>query len=91
MSDRETLQLYSDGIICLAACLSGEISLHLRQGKYDEARRSAEWFASLFGPDRFSLSALVVEAPGYVTTRKPIPVKGPEPYSVQFYVQKAPQ
>jgi DNA polymerase-3 subunit alpha len=53
--DRETLERHSEGIICLAACLSGEISLHLRQGKYDEAKRSAEWFASLFGPERFWL------------------------------------
>ena len=28
---------------------------HLRQGKYEEARRSAEWFARLFGPDGFWL------------------------------------
>ena len=53
--DREALERHSEGVICLAACLSGEISLHLRQGRYDEAKRSAEWFASLFGPDRFWL------------------------------------
>src|SRR5207249_12227330 len=53
--DRETLQAHSEGIVCLAACLSGEISLHLRQGKYEEAKRTAEWFASLFGPERFWL------------------------------------
>ena len=43
------------GIVCLAACLSGEVSLHLRQGKYDEARKSAEWFAHTFGSDGFWL------------------------------------
>ncbi len=53
--DRETLQLHSEGIVCLAACLSGEIALYLRQGKYDEAKRSAEWFAGVFGKDRFWL------------------------------------
>ncbi len=53
--DKETLQQHSEGLVCLAACLSGEIALHLRQGKYDEAKRSAEWFASVFGPDRFWL------------------------------------
>ena len=30
-------------------------SLHLRQGKYDEAKKSAEWFARTFGPDGFWL------------------------------------
>ncbi len=53
--DREVLAAHSDGLVCLAACLSGEVALHLRQGKLDEARRSAEWFGSTFGPDGFWL------------------------------------
>ena len=53
--DREVLARHSEGIVCLAACLSGEVALYLRQGKYDEARRSAEWFASTFGRDNFWL------------------------------------
>ncbi len=53
--DKEVLARYSDGIVCLAACLSGEVSLFLRQGKYDEARRSAEWFATTFGRENFWL------------------------------------
>ncbi|MGH7657344.1 MAG: DNA polymerase III subunit alpha, partial [Gemmatimonadales bacterium] len=53
--DREVLEQHSEGIVCLAACLSGEIALHLRQQHYDRARRSAEWFANVFGKDRFWL------------------------------------
>src|SRR5262245_56477526 len=53
--DREVLEQHREGIVCLAACLSGEVALWLRQGKYDEAKKSAEWFASLFGPERFWL------------------------------------
>ncbi|MBA3444413.1 MAG: DNA polymerase III subunit alpha [Gemmatimonadales bacterium] len=53
--DKEVLASHSEGIVCLAACLSGEIALHLRQGKFDEARRSAEWFSRTFGPDGFWL------------------------------------
>ena len=53
--DREALAAHSEGITCLAACLSGEVALWLRQGKYDKARESAEWFASTFGKDRFFL------------------------------------
>ncbi|MGH8698874.1 MAG: PHP domain-containing protein, partial [Burkholderiales bacterium] len=53
--DRELLQRHREGLIGLAACLSGEISLHLRQGRYDAARASAEWFARTFGPDGFWL------------------------------------
>jgi DNA polymerase-3 subunit alpha len=53
--DKECLERHSEGIICLAACLSGEVALHLRQGRYEEAKRSAEWFARTFGKDGFWL------------------------------------
>jgi DNA polymerase-3 subunit alpha len=53
--DKEVLAQFSEGLIGLAACLSGEISLYLRQGNYEEARRSAEWFARTFGKDNFWL------------------------------------
>ena len=53
--DKEVLAEHSEGLIGLAACLSGEISLYLRQGNYEEAKRSAEWFARTFGPDGFWL------------------------------------
>ncbi len=53
--DKEILATHSDGIICLAACLSGEVSLWLRQQNYEAARRAAEWFAGTFGPDGFWL------------------------------------
>jgi DNA polymerase-3 subunit alpha len=53
--DKEVLAQHSDGLVCLAACLSGEVALHLRQGRYEEARKSAEWFAGTFGTDGFWL------------------------------------
>jgi DNA polymerase-3 subunit alpha len=53
--DKDILKEYSEGVVCLAACLSGEISLYLRQGNYEEAKKSAEWFATTFGKDNFWL------------------------------------
>ncbi len=53
--DKEVLAAHSEGLLCLAACLSGEVALYLRQGKFEEARRSAEWFSRTFGPDGFWL------------------------------------
>ena len=53
--DKATLEQYSEGIICLAACLSGEVAQALRLGRYEEARASAEWFARLYGPEGFWL------------------------------------
>ncbi len=53
--DREVLERHSEGLVCLAACLSGEIALWLRQQNYERARETASWFAGLFGPERFFL------------------------------------
>jgi DNA polymerase-3 subunit alpha len=52
--DREVLGRHSEGIVCLAACLSGEIALWLRAGRYEDAKASAQYFASTF-PNRFWL------------------------------------
>jgi DNA polymerase-3 subunit alpha len=53
--DREVLERHREGLVVLAACLSGEIAIWLRQGRYEDARATAEWFARTFGPDRFWL------------------------------------
>ncbi|MBW8772233.1 MAG: PHP domain-containing protein, partial [Gemmatimonadetes bacterium] len=53
--DKEVLEKYSEGIVCLAACLSGEVALYLRAQQYEKARASAEWFARNFGKDNFWL------------------------------------
>src|SRR5205085_2372418 len=53
--DREVLEQYREGLIGLAACLSGEIALYLRQANYEAAKASAQYFARLFGPDGFWL------------------------------------
>jgi DNA polymerase-3 subunit alpha len=53
--DREVLETHREGLVCLAACLSGEIALWLRQQNYEQARRTAAWFAGRFGPDGFWL------------------------------------
>src|SRR5213595_1487406 len=53
--DREVLERYSGGLIGLAACLSGEVAMYLRQGNYEAAKASAQYFAQLFGRDGFWL------------------------------------
>ncbi len=53
--DREVLERHKEGIVALAGCLSGEVSLWLRQHNYKAARRSAEWFSRTFGPGGFWL------------------------------------
>jgi len=53
--DREVIAAHAEGLVGLAACLSGEIALYLRQQQYDRAREAATWFARTFGPDGFWL------------------------------------
>lgn len=52
--DHELLEKYNEGIIALSACAGGEIGENLRSGNYDEAKRIAEWYKSIFG-DRYYL------------------------------------
>ena len=58
--DKEVLAQHKEGLVGLAACLSGEIALYLRQGNYEAAKASAMWFAQTFagrvgGPRNFWL------------------------------------
>ncbi|NCS83224.1 DNA polymerase III subunit alpha, partial [Candidatus Saccharibacteria bacterium] len=52
--DRELLEEYSEGLIIMSGCASGEISESLRADNYNEARAVAEWYKSIFG-DRYYL------------------------------------
>ncbi len=55
--DKELLARHSEGLVCLSACLAGEVATYLRHDAFDEARRVAAEFRDLFGPDRFWLEA----------------------------------
>ncbi|MDY5931401.1 MAG: DNA polymerase III subunit alpha [Candidatus Ornithospirochaeta sp.] len=52
--DDELIEKYSDNIICLSACLGGEILQHLLANDYQKAKERALWFKSIF-PDRYYL------------------------------------
>jgi DNA polymerase-3 subunit alpha len=53
--DEELLQKYHGGLICLSACLAGEIPRLLLAGKAEEAEKRARFFRDLFGEDNFYL------------------------------------
>ena len=53
--DCELLTELHEGLICLSACLAGEIPSLILEGKEEEAEKRALWFQSLFGPDNFYL------------------------------------
>ena len=51
--DRELLEKYHEGLICLSACMAGELSVKIADGDYDGAVRTALWYSSLFGKDNY--------------------------------------
>ena len=51
--DREILKEYSEGIICLSACLAGEIPQLLLKDDYGAASVLAQEYIGIFGPENF--------------------------------------
>ena len=52
--DHELLEQYNEGIIALSACASGEVGENLKVDNYEEAKKIAAWYKSVFG-DRYYL------------------------------------
>ncbi len=53
--DWDILQDHADGLICLSACLAGEVQNLLMQGNYDGAKEVALRYDALFGRDNYYL------------------------------------
>ena len=53
--DMEVLEKYSDGLIALSACLSGDIPKALLRNDYEKARKIALKYNEIFGQDNFYL------------------------------------
>ncbi len=53
--DLDTLQKYSEGLIALSACMSGQIPRLLLAGQFEAARKQLRWYQEVFGPDHFYL------------------------------------
>lgn len=52
--DHELLEKYNEGLIILSGCASSELGENLRVDNYEEAKKIAEWYKSVFG-DRYYL------------------------------------
>ncbi len=50
--DKALLEKYNQGLIILSGCIGGEVSDALRQGQYDLAKKTAQWYKQLLG-DRY--------------------------------------
>lgn len=52
--DHDLLESHNEGLIALSACASGELGEQLRVDNYEEAKKIAAWYKSVFG-DRYYL------------------------------------
>ena len=53
--DYEVLREYHEGIICLSACLAGEVQRYLARGLYQEGKEAALRYEEIFGKGNFFL------------------------------------
>ena len=52
--DHDLLEKYNEGLIVLSGCASSELGENLRMDNYEEAKKIANWYKSVFG-DRYYL------------------------------------
>lgn len=53
--DYEVLEQYHEGLICLSACLAGEVQRYLARGDYEEGKAAALRHLKIFGKDNYFL------------------------------------
>ena len=53
--DFDVIQKYHEGIICLSACLAGEVARALDRGDYEEAKKVALKYRDCFGENNYFL------------------------------------
>ncbi|MCI8517615.1 MAG: DNA polymerase III subunit alpha [Hungatella sp.] len=53
--DYEVLRTFREGIICLSACLAGEVQKYLERGQYQQGKEAALRYQDIFGKGNFFL------------------------------------
>ena len=56
--DYELLKQHTEGLICLSACLSGDLPKMLLEGRYDDAKTYALQMQELFGRDHYYIELM---------------------------------
>lgn len=49
--DYKTLEKYSEGVVCLSACIAGDIPQYILSHQYDKAEELVQWFKKVFKDD----------------------------------------
>ncbi|HYR51697.1 MAG TPA: DNA polymerase III subunit alpha [Candidatus Dormibacteraeota bacterium] len=53
--DKELLEAHAEGLLCLSACLRGELPQRVLENDLEGARKAAAWYRDLFGKEFFYL------------------------------------
>ncbi len=53
--DHQLLREHSEGLICLSACLKGEVNERITAGRVDEAESVVREYVDIFGPEHYFL------------------------------------
>ena len=51
--DEEILEQYSEGLVCLSACLAGAVNKQILKGEMEEAKNIAKWYKKVFKDDYY--------------------------------------
>ena len=51
--NHELIEQYSEGIICISACIAGEVASHILDGDEAKAKETAKWYQDIFKDDYY--------------------------------------
>ena len=51
--DYKALEAHHEGLVCLSACIAGDVPQAILRREFDEAERLIQWYKSLFGEDYY--------------------------------------
>lgn len=53
--DKDLLEKWHEGLVCLSGCLAGEVACLIKDGRIEEAEAAADWYDRLFGRGNYYL------------------------------------
>ncbi len=75
-TDHRDLERFHEDIICCSACIAGEVPAKILQGDMEGARKSIEWYKSVFGDDYYlELQRHEVKDPTQNANRETFPLQ----------------
>jgi DNA polymerase-3 subunit alpha len=55
--DHDLIEKYNEGLIILSGCIGGEVGDAMRQGQYEQAKKTAAWYEKIF-KDRYYIELM---------------------------------